>query len=46
VISPYSFEAAGVGGLIADTVTFSGSMPNIVWNANYAPGPPATRLIG
>jgi hypothetical protein len=46
VISPYTFEAAGVGGLIADTVTFSGSMPNIVWNANYSPGPPATRLIG
>jgi hypothetical protein len=46
VVSPYTFEAAGVGGLIADTVAFSGGMPNIVWNANYAPGPPATRLIG
>jgi hypothetical protein len=46
VVSPYTFEAAGVGGLMADTVAFSGSMPNIVWNANYSPGPPATRLIG
>jgi hypothetical protein len=46
VVSPYTFEAAGVGGLIADKVTFSGGMPGITWNANYSPGPPATRLIG
>jgi hypothetical protein len=46
VVSPYTFEAAGVGGLIANTVAFSGSMPSITWNASYAPGPPATRLIG
>jgi hypothetical protein len=46
VISPYTFEAAAVGGLIADRITFSGGMPSITWSASVSPGPPATKLIG
>jgi hypothetical protein len=44
--SPYAFESSGTGGLIADTFTFNNGMPKIVYDANYAPGPPATRLVG
>jgi hypothetical protein len=39
-------EVAGTGGFIADTFTFNGSMPIITYNPGYAPGPPATRLVG
>jgi len=46
VTSAYAFESAGIGGLLADTVSFSGSMPSIAYNPNYAPGPPASRLVG
>jgi len=46
VTSAYSFESAGTGGLLADTVTFTGSMPSIAYNANYGPGPPAAKLVG
>jgi hypothetical protein len=45
VTSPLAFGAA-TGGLIADTVTFSNSLPSITYSSNYAPGPPATRLVG
>ena len=44
VSSPYTFESAGVGGLIASRVTFTGTMPSITYNASYAPVPPASRL--
>ncbi len=44
--SPYAFESSGTGGLIADNLTFNNSMPRIVYDPNYAPGPPATRLVG
>jgi hypothetical protein len=44
--SPYTFESSGTGGLIADNLTFNNSMPRIVYDPNYAPGPPATRLVG
>jgi Flp pilus assembly protein TadG len=45
VTSPYIAEAAGVGGMIADTMTFTGTLPSIMFNATYAPVPPASRLI-
>jgi hypothetical protein len=44
--SPYAFESSGTGGLIADNLTFNNSMPRIVYDPSYAPGPPATRLVG
>jgi Flp pilus assembly protein TadG len=44
--SPYAFETAGTGGIIGDTVTISGTMPSITYSADYAPVPPASRLIG
>jgi hypothetical protein len=46
VASPYTFESPGTGGLIADTFTFNNSLPKIVYDPKYAPGPPATRLVG
>jgi hypothetical protein len=45
VTSPYIAEAAGVGGMIADTLTFTGTLPSIMFSATYAPVPPASRLI-
>ena len=46
VPSPFSFEAGVSGGLIARTITLSGSLPAITFNAGYAPIPPASRLTG
>lgn len=46
VTSPYAFESAGTGGLMADTVTFNSTMPSITFSSNYAPAPAATRLVG
>ena len=44
VTSPYVEEAPGVGGLIAGSVSFSGTLPSITYSATYAPVPPASRL--
>jgi hypothetical protein len=44
VTSPYIAEAAGVGGMIAATLTFTGTLPGITFSATYAPVPPASRL--
>jgi putative Flp pilus-assembly TadE/G-like protein len=44
VTSQYTFEAAGTGGLMADTVTFTGSLPAISYSSSYAPVPPAARI--
>jgi len=44
VTSAYTFEAAGVGGVIAASISFSGSLPAITYDAGYAPVPPASRL--
>ncbi|HMJ39326.1 MAG TPA: pilus assembly protein TadG-related protein [Verrucomicrobiae bacterium] len=46
VPSAYSFEASGVGGLIARNISFSGTLPSINFNAGYAPLPPASLLTG
>ena len=45
VSSPYSFEAAATGGVIADTVTFTGTLPSITYGSAYAPVPFAARLV-
>jgi Putative Flp pilus-assembly TadE/G-like len=39
-----SFRTEATGGLLADTITFSGQMPTIIGNASYQPAPPASRL--
>ena len=46
ITSSFTFEAAGVGGVIASSIAFSGSLPSITFNALYAPVPPAGRLTG
>jgi hypothetical protein len=33
------------GGFIADTITFSGTLPLVVFGSGYAPVPPAARLV-
>jgi hypothetical protein len=38
-------RAEATGGIIADTITFSGTLPLIVFSSAYAPVPPATRLV-
>lgn len=45
VSSPYSFEVAGTGGLIADTIRFNGTLPSINFGSGYAPVPFAARLV-
>jgi hypothetical protein len=44
VSSAFAFESAAVGGVIANTVSFSGTLPTIGFGAGYAPIPPASRL--
>ena len=46
VTSAFAFESPSTGGLIADTVNFTGTMPTINFGAAYAPVPPASRLTG
>ncbi|MDQ2939590.1 MAG: hypothetical protein M3R23_03565, partial [Actinomycetota bacterium] len=33
------------GGFIANTITFSGTMPLVVFSSDYAPAPPAAKLV-
>jgi hypothetical protein len=40
-----TFRTEATGGLMADTITFSGQLPTIIYNAAYAPQPPAARLV-
>lgn len=44
VISPYISEAAGVGGVLVSSVSFTGVLPSITYSSAYAPTPPASRL--
>ena len=44
ITSQYTFEAAGVGGVIADTISFTGALPNVAYSSIYAPVPPASRI--
>jgi Flp pilus assembly protein TadG len=46
VTSAYSFEVAGTGGVMASTVSFTGTLPSIIYSASYAPVRPASRLTG
>ncbi|HEY1455824.1 MAG TPA: pilus assembly protein TadG-related protein [Candidatus Dormibacteraeota bacterium] len=46
VTSPYILESPGTGGLMADNLSFSGTMPAITFSSSYAPVPPASRLTG
>ena len=43
ITSASTFRAAS-GGLIANTVSFTGSLPAISFSASYAPVPPAARI--
>lgn len=45
IIDGDTFDVAGTAGLMARTVTFSGSLPTISYNAGYAPVPFAARLV-
>jgi hypothetical protein len=40
------FRVEATGGVIADTVTFTGQLPTIAGNAAYMPVPPAAKLTG
>jgi len=44
VISGSAYESPSTGGMIADLVTFSGTMPTINYSSSYAPIGPASRL--
>jgi len=43
--SSWLFESRGMGGLLGDTLSITGS-PVFVYNPDYAPVPPASRLTG
>jgi hypothetical protein len=45
ITSSSVFEVSGTGGLIANTVSFSGNLPTITFNTGYAPVPFAARLV-
>lgn len=44
VQSSVTFLSSGTGGLMADTVSFTGTLPTITYGAGYSPMPPAARL--
>jgi Flp pilus assembly protein TadG len=41
----FGFRTEATGGIIADTITFSGQSPLVVFSPAYAPVPPAARLV-
>ena len=40
-----TFRTEATGGLMADTIKFSGQLPTIIYSSSYAPQPPASRLV-
>ena len=44
-VSASTFKVGGTGGIIADTLSFTGALPAISFSANYAPVPFAARLV-
>jgi hypothetical protein len=40
------FRVEATGGVIADTVTFTGQLPTITGSSSYMPVPPAAKLTG
>jgi hypothetical protein len=45
ISSPVVEEAAGTGGILAASLSFSGTLPSIVYSSLYAPVAPAGRLV-
>jgi Putative Flp pilus-assembly TadE/G-like len=45
ITSSNTFEVAATAGVMANTLTFSGSLPSITYGAAYAPVPFASRLV-
>ncbi|HET7467930.1 MAG TPA: pilus assembly protein TadG-related protein [Candidatus Dormibacteraeota bacterium] len=45
IIDADTFDSAGTAGVIANTVSFSGTLPAMTYNAGYAPVPFASRLV-
>jgi Flp pilus assembly protein TadG len=39
------FRTEATGGIIADTIAFTGALPLVVFSSAYAPMPPAARLV-
>ena len=39
-----TFRTEATGGLLANTIAFSGQLPAIIGSANFQPAPPASRL--
>lgn len=46
VPSNAGFRGEATGGVIADTIAFTSSLPTIIGSSAYAPVPPAARLTG
>ncbi|HET9782790.1 MAG TPA: pilus assembly protein TadG-related protein [Candidatus Dormibacteraeota bacterium] len=44
VTSAYVEEGPATGGMMLGSISFSGSLPAIMFNSKYAPVPPATKL--
>jgi hypothetical protein len=40
-----TFRTEATGGLMADTITFTGQLPTIIYDPGYAPARPASRLV-
>ena len=45
VPTSFGFRTDATGGVIADTITFTGVLPTMTGNAAYMPVPPAARLV-
>jgi hypothetical protein len=39
------FRAEATGGIIANTIAFTGQLPLIAYSPAYAPVPPSARLV-
>lgn len=45
VSSGAAFDSEATGGLLANRVIFTGALPTIVYSKDFAPVPPASRLV-
>jgi Flp pilus assembly protein TadG len=45
VPTSFGFRTDATGGLIADTITFTGQLPTMTGNASFMPVPPGARLV-
>ena len=46
VLKATAFRTDETGGLIANTISFSGQLPTIIGDSDYSPVPPAAKLTG